>query len=115
MSWDEIIVLLRRVVSALLLRFSSTSCIGPRGLWPKRFANSGVTSNVLVQVPVALFPAQRFSARPSRVEAVSGSFVPRANSVSVNSVAHLRVTSNVLVQVPVQPLEAPHLGAPLRQ
>jgi len=107
----EIIVLLRRVVSALLLKFSSTSGIGPRGLWPKRFANSSVTSNVLPQVPVALFHAHRFSAHPSNLEAVSGS-VPRANS---GNSAHLLIPSNVLVQEVVPPIEAPLVGAALRQ
>ena len=38
--------------SALLLKFVSTSCIGPRRLWPKRFAQTSVTSNVLVEVLV---------------------------------------------------------------
>jgi len=110
---DEIVVVLRRVVSALLLKFSSTSCIGPRGLWPKLFsqsplvfsanvADSSVTSNVLLRVPVQLLAAPCCGAHASRFGGDLGFNVVGANSVSVNYVASLRVTSNVLVQVPVQ-------------
>jgi len=112
---DAIIVLLRRLVSALLLKFSSTSCVGPRGLRPKRFAESSVTSNVLVQVIVEPLMAQRVRGHTARIGGVLGSFVSGANSVLVNYVAPLRVTSNVLVQVPVQPLVAPLSKAFLRQ
>ena len=111
----EINVLLRRVVSALLLKFSSTSGIGPRELWPRRFADSCVTPNVLIvgpQEPVALFHAHRFSARPPSFEAVPGSFVPRANS---GNSARLLIPSNVLVQEVVPPIEAPFVSAALRQ
>ena len=85
----------------------------PGGLWPKRFANSSVTSNVLLQVIVEPLAAHRARGPSARNGGVLGSFVPRANSVSVNYAAHLRVTSNVLVQEVVPPLVAPLFASPV--
>ena len=128
---DRIYLFVRALAAAFVVKVSSLPGVGPKDVWlgpvlrcscfpphapfdfPAKSAGNSVTSNVLIQVPVALYLEPRFPEHASGLEAVSRSFVARGNSGFVNSGDSSLVTSNVLVQEVVPPLVAPLFASPV--